>query len=115
MPDNPSSTLDATLGVNIEDDDLLTVDEARFHPALRRAKDKPASRAKLYRLFDRGVRGVVLPSIRTPSGLRTSKQGIVAFIEALNNANPGARCTTTTTKRRAQHTVDAALDAEGIC
>lgn len=101
-------------GVDVEREELMTPAEACSHPALRKSKTKPCRVSKIYRLFDPGQRGVRLECVRTPSGLRTSRQAISRFISRLNMTDSSRRPPTSSARRRAQAHVDRELDAAGI-
>lgn len=74
-------------------EELLTACEAAKTPPLRNSKSgKPCHVAQVFRYFQPGARdingGIVkLESIKTPSGLRTSREAIVRFINRLTNPN----------------------------
>lgn len=109
------SAMAEQLGIDIDAETLLTVAEASAHACLRNPNGRPCAVAKIYRLFDAGIRGIRLEWISVPGGRRTSKEAIARFIQQLNEADHNRSPVTTTAKRRAMQAVDHELDELGIC
>jgi hypothetical protein len=78
--------------IDVWAEDLLSLHDAtRARPFLRNGQ--PVNIATLFRYVQRGIRGrsgerVRLEAVRTPGGLKTSRQAIGRFIERINSSNP---------------------------
>ncbi|HEY1683701.1 MAG TPA: hypothetical protein VGG19_02975 [Tepidisphaeraceae bacterium] len=75
--------------IDIFHEELLSLTQACHEPALRRTDGRPRDVSVLYRHIKQGARAndgtrVRLETIRTPSGLRTSREAIARFIARLN-------------------------------
>lgn len=93
---------------------LLSPRQATREPAFRNAEGRPGHVSKVYRSFQPGMHGIRLEFVKTPGGIRTSREAIARFVEALT-FGPSMPTTTTTARRRAEAAVDHDLDREGIC
>jgi hypothetical protein len=81
--------------------------------------NKPAHISSVYRHVLRGalaVNGdrVKLEVVKTPSGLRTSREAIQRFVERLTNPGTSTAAPTPAARRRAVAAANAELDAAGI-
>ena len=97
------------IGIDIDAEELMSVASACAHPCLRHLSGKPCAAAKIYRLFDGGIRGIRLESVRVPGGLRTSREAVARFISGLNADDPSRSIHTSVSVRRAQAAVDRQL------
>src|SRR5690349_9193477 len=70
--------------INIDGEALMTLKEATRHRVLVR-NGRSARIATVHRWSQKGSRGVVLETVRTPSDLKTSAEAIRRFIERLTN------------------------------
>ena len=75
-------------------------DVARLKIIPRRADGKRISIKSVYRWALRGVRGVRLECFRTPSGLTTTIELVVRFLQDLNEAGPSRPSLTTAQRSR---------------
>ncbi|MGE5611216.1 MAG: hypothetical protein ACM359_18345 [Bacillota bacterium] len=100
--------------IDLSSEYILSPRQATREPAFRNTEGRPGHISKVYRAFRPGVHGVRLEFVKTPGGIRTSREAIARFVNALTYG-PGASVTTTTTQRRAEAAIDRELDAEGIC
>ena len=95
-------------------EDLITPAEATaLYP--RGPTGKKVHVSKVYRDMGRGVRGIVLESVRTPR-LATSRQAVARFFRRLSEvsrpAAPAAR--SDVARERANHVVEQELDRLGF-
>jgi len=65
---------------------LQPINYARAHWIPRRDGGKPVSPATLYRWIKKGVHGVKLQALFTPSGCVTSEQAVRDFLELVDQA-----------------------------
>lgn len=105
--------------IDIQTEDLMDLKEAAREPVFRSPKTKkPAHVASIYRHVLRGGRAangerVKLETIRTPSGLRTSRQAVERFIAALTNPD-AAPAPTPSQRRREIEAAEKRLELAGI-
>jgi hypothetical protein len=82
--------------IDVIHEDLLSLNEACREKVFRNsATGKPIHFSQLYRYVLNGTRAasgarVKLEAVKTPGGLRTSREAIQRFIESLTNADPHA-------------------------
>jgi hypothetical protein len=101
-------------------EDLLAAHEACATPGLRNDKSgEPLSAKRFYGLLKTGARSVtgetiVLESIRTAGGLRTSRQAIERFIAKLSGAKSISRPTRRATRQRQVDVAMRELEAVGM-
>jgi hypothetical protein len=99
-------------------DDLIDLrDACREKPFRHRRTGKPAHISSLYRHVMRGARAsngerIRLETVRTPSGLRTSREAIQRFISALTN--PDLPPPTTASRRRQRDAAEHELRNDGF-
>lgn len=105
-------------------EDLIDLRRAcREKPFCNGRTGKPAHIASMYRHVMRGARAangerVRLETVRTPSGLRTSREAIARFIAALTDPNTPLIASTSALRRRqvdraCAELADAGFDVEG--
>lgn len=99
--------------IDLSTECLLSPRQVTREPAFRNAEGRPGHISKVYRAFRPGVHGIRLEFIKTPGGIRTSRQAIARFVNSLTYG-PGAPAITTATQRRTEAAVDRELDSEGI-
>jgi hypothetical protein len=102
------------VSIDVNTEALLSVDQARQHPALG-----PCHVATIHRLFTKGAKAtngsyVRLAFVQTPSGRKTSREAIASFILALTNADGNAPKMTSTAEKKRRERVRAELEREGI-
>lgn len=73
-------------------EDVISLRAAADDPLLRRDTDRPANFSTIWRYALRGCRSVsgkriCLEVMKTPSGMKTSRQAIKRFIAAINDAH----------------------------
>jgi hypothetical protein len=99
-------------------EDLIVLRAAcREKPFRHRRTGKPAHISSLYRHVMRGARAangerIRLETVRTPSGLRTSREAIARFIQALTD--PGLPLPTAAKRRQAQEAAETELRRAGF-
>jgi hypothetical protein len=71
--------------IDITTETLVSLNDARQHPAMRNADGSEPSSEKLRRLATSGVAGVVLETVVLPAGRHTSREAILRFVERLTN------------------------------
>jgi len=104
--------------IDVLHEDVIDLRTAcREKPFRHRRTGKPAHISSLYRHVMRGARSssgqrIKLETIRTPSGLRTSREAIIRFISALTN--PSLPSPTTATRRHQRDSAERALRDEGF-
>lgn len=97
--------------IDVLDETLLPLPHACREPALRNGKtNKPCHIAQMYRYVQHGARAVNgervrLEVIKTPSGLRTSREAIARFIASLTDPD---RPVTTLTPAMRRKQIDRA-------
>jgi hypothetical protein len=102
--------------INALNEELIDLREATVLPPFRR-RGKPAHIASIYRYVQRGARAVNgervrLETIRTPSGMKTSREAVERFLHALTYGEVTA--TAAVTHSREHERAEAELLAAGI-
>lgn len=80
------------MAIDMFNEDLMTLEEARSHRLLRKPGGKRPDFKTLVRWAKLGVRGVTLETVMKPSGYHTSEQAIVRFFERLTAPHGGGSC-----------------------
>src|SRR4051812_12171896 len=101
--------------IDVLSEDLLTLRQAaRERPFLNSRTGKPTHISGMYRIVQIGATDangnrVRLEVVRTPSGLRTTRQAIVRFIQALTGVrNPAILASQSKSRRDAQGILEGA-------
>lgn len=95
------------MSIDVETEDLINFATACTHPALRNDRTgRPCHPAQLYRYVQLGAKAangerIRLETVRTPRGLRTTRQAIVRFIAALTDPDRPAPTPRARTKQLA--------------
>jgi hypothetical protein len=105
--------------IDVEAEALIDLRDAAKHPAFRQRNGKSAHFSSVYRWISRGARArngarVILETVKLPIGLRTSREAIGRFLNALSNPCDPMPAPTSTARRRLIEQAEKELTEAGM-
>src|SRR5687768_13872166 len=100
--------------INMRTENLIAWPKVNRHPLLRARGGKCLHPTTVERWRSRGLRGVVLESIKIGGARFTSEEAIVRFVERLSDSSLGADAPRPSDIAHAHEQAEGALAAAGI-